>query len=115
MVEIEAVEAAAETEEVVAAASVVEEVVVKTTAKPVAVGVVVTEVPVTLMGPQIKPAGCTGNLGSLRTFVWIRLSVPGRTFLLQDLSPTNETLTSSTQKYMTRCIHSLSQKYTPFI
>ena len=100
VVAIEAVEVAAEIGEVVVAANVEEEAAPRTVVRPVVpvVEVVVTGVPAILMGRQIKPAGCTGNSGSPRTFVWILLSVPGRTFLLQDLNPTNETLTSSTQK-----------------
>ena len=58
-----------------------------------------------LMGLQIKPAGYIGNLESLRTFVWIRLSAPGRIFLHQNLNQINETVTNSF--LMTRCILSL--------
>ena len=84
-----------EVDSIVAAAeiNVAEEVPDSRAVKPVEVEVKVAEVTVVLaiqMGLQIKPAGCTGNLGSLRTSVWIRLSVPGRIFLLQNLNQTNE-------------------------
>ena len=68
----------------------------------VATGTVVLAI---LMGLQIRPAGYIGNLESLRTFVWIRLSAPGRIFLHQDHNQINETVTNST--LMTRCILSL--------
>ena len=88
-------EVAVEVDSIVAAAeiNVAEEVPDSRAVKPVEVEVKVAEVTVVLviqMGLQIKPAGCTGNLESQRTFVWIRPSVPGRTFLLQNLNQTNE-------------------------
>ena len=108
MAEIVKTEAVPETKEAdpeikeAVAAEVVE--VVKVRASP--------EVLAILMGPQIKPAGYIGNLASLRTSVWIQLSAPGRTFLHQNLNQINEKLTNSTLKYMTRCMHSLTKKYT---
>ena len=111
MAVVEAVEEIVAIVEAAADSAAVEaEAAVRTAAKPVVV--VVIGVLAILMGPQIKPAGYIGNLASLRTSVWIQLSAPGRTFLHQNLNQINEKLTNSTLKYMTRCMHSLTKKYT---
>ena len=111
MVVAEAVEEVVAIVEVAAASAVVEVVAAdRVAAKPVVV--VVIGVLAILMGLQIKPAGYIGNLASLRTSVWIQLSAPGRIFLHQNLNQINEKLTNSTLKYMTRCMHSLTKKYT---
>ena len=98
-------EAAEEVAATEAAVEVVEEVPDKAEAlKPVEVAPGTGALAI-LMGLQIRPAGYIGNLESLRTFVWIRLSAPGRIFLHQNLNQINETVTNSI--LMTRCILSL--------